>query len=397
MQIKNLEDLIPKFSTVAGQTFFTNNLNKNALRKKFFNCTTDDFISYAELLVDKGFILKSRREVSAGSDYSYDKNLFYILTKDDINVYLNWNASEKSVSITAEEGVDLPPEKFSFLREKEGEVCIAQIPVNGMCYAIKLLDGSFIMVDGGTFSEESAQNIYEYLTKNSNGKPIISTWFFTHAHIDHIELATEFIKKYSNKIDVKAFAYQFPDFSMISLSMESEEQTKKEVEELELAIKTSFPSAKIYSIHTGQELLYEGLSVEVLYSLDDTCMDNYATVNEQSLALLLKTKRSTVCLLGDCMSSACRRIAHTYRDYLKSDVLQLAHHGLIGGDRWLYELIDPDVCFWATGEDRFLGKTSGRYEWCLGEGNCDYNAYVRDENIKKRKHLCHDKIHVINL
>jgi hypothetical protein len=393
----DIENLIPLFKTVAGQRFFTSNLKKNTVRKKFCNCTMDYYYSYAELLKDNGFNEKSKREVSAGSDYSYDKNVFYIFNKKDINVYLTWNASEKSVCITAEIGVVLPPEKFSFSTQRGNEIFITQLPVNGMCYAIKLLDGSFIMVDGGTADDKCEQKIYEFLVENSKGKPIVATWFFTHAHIDHIGLATEFIEKYKDKLEVKSFAYQFPDFDMISMSMESEEQTASEVLALETAISNSFPLAQIYSTHTGQEFCYEGLNVEVLYSIDDTCLDNYATVNEQSLALLLKTKNTTACLLGDCMLSACRRIAHTYRDYLKSDILQLAHHGLIGGDRWLYELIDPDICFWPTGESRFLGKTSGRYEWCLGEGNCDYNGYIRDEKIKKRTHLCHDKIHQIKM
>ena len=393
----DIENLIPLFKTVAGQRFFTSNLKKNTVRKKFCNCTMDDYYSYAELLNDNGFKQKSKREVSAGSDYSYDKNVFYIFNKNDVNVYLNWNASEKSVSITAEIGVVLPPEKFGFSLSGQGEVNIAQIPVNGMCYAIKLLDGSFIMVDGGTADDKCEQKIYEFLVENSKGKPIVATWFFTHAHIDHVELATEFIKKYADKVDIKAFSYQFPDFDMISLSMEKVDEANGFVERLENAIKENYPDAKKYSAHTGQLLCYEGASVEILYSIDDTATDTYATVNEQSLAFLVRTENAVACLLGDCMSSACRRIAHTYRDYLKSDILQLAHHGLIGGDRWLYELIDPDVCLWATAESRFLGTFKQAYQWCLGEGNCDYNKYIRDEKIKKRTHLCHDKIHQIKM
>ena len=78
---------------------------------------------------------------------------------------------------------------------------------------------------------------------------------------------------------------------------------------------------------------------------------------------------------------------HTYGDYLKSDVLQVTHHGLIGGDKELYELINPEICFWPINEERFLGLTPNqRYQWCLGEGGCDYNKYLRDENIRIREH-----------
>ena len=76
-----------------------------------------------------------------------------------------------------------------------------------------------------------------------------------------------------------------------------------------------------------------------------------------------------------------------YGDYVKSDILQLTHHRLIGGDKRLYQCIDPSICFWSTSKERFLGnKPNQRYQWCLGEGGCDYNAFLRDEKIKKRTH-----------
>ncbi|MBQ7879168.1 MAG: hypothetical protein IJ317_00820, partial [Clostridia bacterium] len=94
----------------------------------------------------------------------------------------------------------------------------------------------------------------------------------------------------------------------------------------------------------------------------------------------------TFIALGDCMSDNCRDMAHTYGDYLKSDILQVTHHGLIGGDRFLYEKIDAEICLWASNEERFLGTAKMAYQWCLGEGGCSYNAYLRDESVKKRTH-----------
>ena len=38
-------------------------------------------------------------------------------------------------------------------------------------------------------------------------------------------------------------------------------------------------------------------------------------------------------------------------------------------------------------EAKFNGTYTGyRYKYCLGEGGCDYNAYIRDDSIKKREH-----------
>ena len=103
-------------------------------------------------------------------------------------------------------------------------------------------------------------------------------------------------------------------------------------------------------------------------------------------------------MLGDCQNEACKRIADRYGDYVKSDVLQVAHHGLIGGDKRLYQLINPEICFWAVPETRFLGKKlNQRYQWCLGEGGCDYNTYLRDTSIRERTHYHGGKTVTINV
>ena len=101
--------------------------------------------------------------------------------------------------------------------------------------------------------------------------------------------------------------------------------------------------------------------------------------------------------LGDCMQYLCRQIAYIYGDYLKSDVLQVTHHGLIGGEIGLYKYIDPEVCLWSTSEKRFLGILEGqKYQWCIGEGGCDFNRWLRDDSVRVRKHYHLGETAVIN-
>ena len=194
--------------------------------------------------------------------------------------------------------------------------------------------------------------------------------------------------EYKDKVNVQAFAYQFPDCDKISVAIESVEEMKKDIDVLEKNIQTSYPKAEHYTLHTGQSYYFSGSEIEILWTVDDTYPADYLSFNDLSAAVRIKFDGGkNVLLLGDCMHESCRRLAHTYGDYLKSDILQVTHHGLIGGDRELYELIDPEICFWAISEERFLGiKANQRYQWCLGEGGCDYNAYLRDQTIRKRIH-----------
>ena len=48
---------------------------------------------------------------------------------------------------------------------------------------------------------------YELLKSNTReGKPKIAMWIFTHAHLDHIQLATDFLARYKEHI-ILAFLF----------------------------------------------------------------------------------------------------------------------------------------------------------------------------------------------
>ena len=73
-----------------------------------------------------------------------------------------------------------------------------------------------------------------------------------------------------DKVDIKAFAYQFPDMNKVSISMEDNEEATNFINNFEDVIKLSYPLAKKYTLHTGQKYSYNGIEVEVIYSPDDT-------------------------------------------------------------------------------------------------------------------------------
>lgn len=382
---------IPEYKTVAGQSYPSGSLGRNDFRLRIQNTTEDECREYAQLLEKEGFTLHAKKEISAGNRYSYNVNLFYCYYKQELCVFIFWDASIHTVFITTEALQALPRIQGDTQAQNGIAPTFTQMRLRGggMSYVTRLSDGRFIIVDGGAYNAEDCLQLYEFLEVNSLQKiPTVALWIFTHSHFDHIGLATQFIASNKDKVNVQAFAYQFPDCDKINVAMESVEIMKKDILLLEERIQSSYPNASVYTLHTGQSYYYSGVEIEILWTVDDTYPSNYTSFNDLSIALRMKFRSGkSILLLGDCMHEACRRLAHTYGDYLKSDILQVAHHGLIGGDRELYELIDSEICLWATPEKRFLGIEQGeRYQWCLGEGGCDYNAYLRDEKIRKRIH-----------
>ena len=385
-----LKDMI-YYKTIAGQSFPMGSIGKSDLRFRIQNTTEEECREYALSLEQSGYRKHTEKQISAGSKYPYNINLYYEYQNDKNNIFIFWDSAIHTVFITVEPLSALPTRERVSKNEACGLPTFTQLQLqrSGMCYIVQLESGEFIVVDGGKYEEKACLRLYEFLKENSlNGLPCVALWIFTHSHDDHISLATKFLNEYKDKVTIKAFAYQFPDCDKIEVAMESLSEMKGEIADFEQAIEKCYPNATIYTLHTGQSYFYDGVEIEVLYSLDDTYPHAYLSFNDTSSALRMKFKNEkTVLLLGDCMNEACKKMAHTYGDYLKSDILQVSHHGLIGGDRGAYELIDPEICFWPVAEERFLGKTPNqRYQWCLGEGGCDYNAYLRDDSIRKRTH-----------
>ena len=108
-------------------------------------------------------------------------------------------------------------------------------------------------------------------------------------------------------------------------------------------------------------------------------------------------------VFGDC--SGAERANWMRANYaasiLKSDVMQVIHHGLAGGDKKIYQVVDPDICLWPTHYERFSGNydsdgdgTPDSYQHCT---DTDYNQYLRDDSIKERQHYHHSQTTVIDM
>ena len=386
---------IPSYKTLAGQFYPIGSLLKDDGRICVLKTTEEEVIEYANLLASNGFERWSYRLTPSSIDGK--NNISYTYYNDKTCVVLFWESSYQTARIVYYPKKPLPPK---FLSQTTGDKTpfLTQCKVEfGSSYVIGLSNGNFLLVDGGNSNKEDQENLYNYLKSyvEKNKKIVIEGWFFTHPDCDHITLATNFINEYKLDVEIKAFIYQFPDLQKVQMLVDKG-QVNQDISALENAIKNNHPSATVYTSHTGQVYSFDGVDVEILYSLDDTYPMVYPSPNEMSLALKLTFRNGeSAILLGDCMNQSCRQIAFTYGSYLKSKIMQTAHHGLIGGDTYLYKAVDPKICLWDTQKERFYGKRiTDKYQWCIGEGGCDYNRYLRDESISKREHFINSKNNV---
>lgn len=363
---------IPDYQTFAGLRSRSGSIGKQDLRYCVVSTTAEECRAYARQLEDLGFVKQTERELAG--------NLFYTFSKETQCLFVFFNRSTQTVYLTAEPNRPLP----LLQNNCTGEASFTQMQIGGgMGYVVQLCDGSFVCIDGGAYTPEDEQRLYEFLKAHSEAKPKIAMWLFTHSHFDHIQLAAHFMEAYADAVEIEAVAYQFPDCGKISVEAESTEKMQREIEAFEAACR----GKTVYTLHTGQVYSFPGMELEVLRSLDDTYLLHYFSFNDLSAAFRLKfSSCKTALILGDCMQRECRELMHTYGNCLKSDILQVSHHGLVGGDKDLYMAADPEICFWPVNEAVFSGHFGGPYQYCLGEGGCDGNAWLRDDSIRKRTH-----------
>lgn len=246
----------------------------------------------------------------------------------------------------------------------------------GMSYVIRLTDGTFAIIDGGYNTEAEAKNLYSILANNNplTGKPVVSAWFITHLHVDHYGVLSSFTNLYANDINVKGFYYNFPSELIGDIS----ETNAASVEN----IMKRWKGATLYSkIHSGMKMGFAGATVEVLATHEDVKQSYYdgsslaangfeGDGNNTSTVLRFNIANQKIMFLADAEFGVSYALTGTYTSsYLKSDIMQMAHHGFNDGVKPdLVEAIDPDVVLWPMDIIKYEnGAISTNYTNTFGE------------------------------
>ena len=80
----------------------------------------------------------------------------------------------------------------------------------GMCYILRCADNSFFIIDGGHFLQPNDhKRIYRFLRERTpdGEQTVISGWFFSHAHDDHVSQFVDFIREYGSAVDIEKLYY----------------------------------------------------------------------------------------------------------------------------------------------------------------------------------------------
>lgn len=319
-----------------GKLIYKEHEGKNTYVYSYGDIEHSDFSGYGTELSCAGYILEKSYEIA--------DNKFMLFEKDGGMVLTSYYPAIKQLRIVTE----LNSSYWTF----DDEMCaekvqplITQINLedHGLSYLVRLCDGRFIIFDGGWEFEVDADKLIDAMREQSpHKKPIVAAWIMTHPHIDHYRCYLAFDKKYSDEVEIQKFIYNFPDTD--DKSFERMPGLKNEIECLnrfEEAVQKS--KAPVYRAHTGQIFDIGAAKLEVLSSPDDTFFVPMQDLNPMSLIIRMEIEGQTILWCADGYFEPAS-LAERWGKYLKSDILQVPHHGFCGGDERTYDLIDPHTC-----------------------------------------------------
>ncbi len=223
----------------------------------------------------------------------------------------------------------------------------------GMCYIVQLSDYSFFIVDSAhTYSVNDDRRIYDFLrSKTPDELPVtVSGWFLSHGHVDHIAKFLD-ILMYNNDIIIKGLYYNFvPTDHFSSDAWMRSDKNHTELFNKEVAKRGDIP---VYKVHSGQYFCLDGARFDVLCTHEDVYPASLENYNDSSTVIMMTIGDDKVCFPGDAGGEESAVLERRFPEFLRCNIMQVAHHGHFGTSTEFYKLSQSEVALFATTQIKF--------------------------------------------
>ena len=311
------------------------------------------YITYLQTLEDAGWEQYSNN-IMEGT------NLFATYHKDGASLYCYYISAKNTTYIVSAPDQNLEVLASDNQYESRCTPLLTQVKLlcedysGGMGYVIRLGDGRFIVVDGG-YNEQDfyhAKKFYALMQEqNVLDKVTIAAWIVTHPHADHLGTAADFLRTYTAEdVDIQHMIFNFPVDEDLAIK-EPEALTYDHTSYMPtfmMALEQLWPQLPVTVCHTGQVYHFADATIEILHTVEDFYPDSIrnfsrTAINASSVVFRVDLAGQKIMFLADSSEDCSKDLVKMWGNYLKSDIMQAAHHGLIGGTVSLYSAIDPTV------------------------------------------------------
>ena len=221
-----------------------------------------------------------------------------------------------------------------------------------MGYIIKTSTGKVIVIDGGLNEDEP--NLIKHIQELGNK---VDVWFITHPHEDHASAIIRVIQE--TDISIGKIYYTMND---IEWYKKYATERSEEAERFYNALQNERVKGRTEEVTLNQIINIDFVNCEILGVKNPEITNN--GFNNSSMVIKMNLPKSSILFLGDTGEESGDKLLKTQKDKLKSDIVQVAHHGQGGAKENLYKEINPKICLWPTPEwlwnnDNGEGKGSG--------------------------------------
>ena len=207
-----------------------------------------------------------------------------------------------------------------------------------MGYIIKTSEGKVIVVDGGT--REDAPNLEKHINELGNK---VDVWFITHPHSDHAGAIIEIIEE--TDIQINKIYYTMND---IQWYQQYASERANEAEDFKNAIQNERIKDIAEEVSLNQIINIDFIECEILGIKNPEITED--AFNNSSMVIKMNLPETSILFLGDTGAESGDKLLETQASKLKSDIVQVAHHGQNGAKESLYQAIQPSICLWPTPE-----------------------------------------------
>lgn len=249
-----------------------------------------------------------------------------------------------------------------------------------MGYVIKTSNNKYIVIDGGGVGKKSSGYLLSALQEITGQEvPEIEAWFLTHLHEDHVTqfcMLTEYYDEELGEIKIKDVYFNFPSQDFMDRSEAGQSAyLRNDVRRGYDRIKGDGEFDKINgkNVFEGDVIEIDDVRIDILLTATDE--ERESTINDTSLIFRATVEDQTILFLADSHRSQGNRLLKKYGDTLKSDIVQMSHHGQDGVMKKVYEAIAPTMCLWPS-PDWVFNNTSGTLQ------SFETRQWMMDMNIK---------------
>ncbi len=349
--IHALPEHIPSYP--GGSNITCHDCNDSCFLYLITDTSKESFMEYKETLAGCGFNLYD--------EHTIRDNYFATYVTNEFLLHVYFTSHDRTTRIIVDKNTTLYQKEKHTTASPTQQTTLYQMELDfrtidcGMCYITQCEDGSFFIIDSAHMNSTNDHlRLYQLLRSltPSDHKIVIAGWFFSHAHQDHICKFMDFLEAGFADCIIEGLYYNFP-----SLSAPGSENWKAgDSDTIREFFNLVENHSEIYKIklHTGQHFFIRNLEFEVLATHEDLYPMPITRFNDSSTILLMTVDGCRTLFLGDSNVAESTIAVARYGAYMKSDIVQVAHHGYNGSNVGIYYCANAKVALYSAPKRRYM-------------------------------------------